>query len=1211
MKQSFFVAVIACALSAAGCSSSPKVGNDETPSSEDDDSNDDDGITFGDGGATVKPPPTDGDGGMADDDFIGGNDDNPRCERLTQDDCEDLGFDCGPINDGCGDTIDCGDCADDESCGLFEHNVCAQLDELCVPVSRDDACDGRECGPVGDGCGGSINCGTCEDGERCGLDEPFQCGTVPVSDDEMCNALFDSCEEAGAECGLAGNGCGGTLDCGECDAGEICGIQEPGQCDPPPECEPLEPEVACDGRCGVVANGCDEDVSGGLIDCSDYDEYVCPAGTICGGAGISNECGNAASTCLPMDQVLACDGRACGVVSDGCNSSFSCGDCTSDSQCIAGACEPLCVPMSANEACEGKECGVANDGCGSAPENLFDCAALSGGCGDGEFCGLLEAFQCDAPEDPECEPTTCAELGWECGIAIDECGNTYDCADEGLVCNALETCIGGIDGPTECQTASEAGSGGACDVCDSIPAGCGTSPTTLTGRVVTPGRNSGNTGNQVGVPNAFVYILRNNDETQLPAIESGIPDDGTACDRCDQQDLGPVLVGATTDATGAYELSGNVPVGEEFVLVVKVGKFRRAQKLTVDAAGACATTALPETLPQNPTRLPRDMADGLAVNIPHIAVSTGQIDAMECVCEKMGIAQGEFGNYGSDARVHLYRGGAAGTPAGARIDDATPHDDALYGDLERLEAYDMIVADCEGPSYGDHNTYDPSVRSYLNRGGRMFASHLSYTWLYDNGNVAYDASTSENTGLIPAATWSGTLDTSTTSGTGVVSIVGPRPNVSPRIDGFSEWLIEEGVTTAPGYTFTIVEPRSPATAIGASSEEFVYCEGGGCPSVRPQQFSFNTPYASPDDAVCGRVAYSGFHVAAQGGGASAFQNVVFPTHCSGDLTNQEKVLLYMLFDLGACVGEEPEPPQCEPDACGTRCGTVSDGCGDVLSCSCPQGQACVAGQCGVPPCTPSTCQAQGATCGIRADGCGGVLDCGECACTPSQACPAAVECGFYTDGCGGSIDCGDCPEPQACINGACGIPNCPALECSDLGAECGWIGDGCGDAVNCGPCPPGEFCRNNQCRGCSPRTCADANAECGKIGDGCGATVDCGPCPDPEVCGIETANRCGPPGECEPATCEEMGAECGLAGDGCGDAIECGECPPGEICGLEEPFKCAPPPPCTPRTCEEASAECGDIGDGCGGIVDCGPCQPGYRCNLIEANQCDRIGIAN
>ena len=57
-------------------------------------------------------------------------------------------------------------------------------------------------------------------------------------------------------------------------------------------------------------------------------------------------------------------------------------------------------------------------------------------------------------------------------------------------------------------------------------------------------------------------------------------------------------------------------------------------------------------------------------------------------------------------------------------------------------------------------------------------------------------------------------------------------------------------------------------------------------------------------------------------------------HCTGDLTDQEKVLLYMLFDLGACIGVEP-PPKCVPATCeslGASCGFTPDGCGQLLDC---------------------------------------------------------------------------------------------------------------------------------------------------------------------------------------------------------------------------------------------------------------------------------------
>jgi len=570
---------------------------------------------------------------------------------------------------------------------------------------------------------------------------------------------------------------------------------------------------------------------------------------------------------------------------------------------------------------------------------------------------------------PECPKLTCADLGWACGYTVDKCGNEIDCAKEGLACSANQVCIGGVDAPTKCV----AGGGRACELCSAIP-DCSKAGavTHLTGRVITPGRADANTGNQVGVPNAIVYILQTTKVEDLPPFTDGIPSGGTSCDRCEDQNFGPVLNGTVTDATGQFQLDEFIPVGTEFLLVVKAGRFRRASKFTLPASAACQTTALPTTLPDNPTRLPRAMTDGTAVNIPRIAVTTGKIDAIECVLSKMGLANAEFSNPATPvssgpARVNLYRGGLKATPSGASINAMTPHDSTLYGAPAQLESYDILVSDCEGGGDADdmgteRAAYGANVRHFVNRGGRMFASHLSYSWLDSNGTQAYALGAEVDTGLAPAATWVGqTNDPLQTLETGAISSA-PRPNTSSRIKNFSDWMVNEKITSAPAFSFDLKDPRSLSSGLGKDTEEFVYLTTG---NKRTQQFSFNTPYGAPKEAVCGRVAYSGFHVAAgstdtgsggagggggTGGGGGAggrgavvfpppggdipFQNVTFPNHCGGDLTNQEKILLYMLFDLGACIGVVP-PPKCVPATCsslGAKCGKTVDGCGNVLNC---------------------------------------------------------------------------------------------------------------------------------------------------------------------------------------------------------------------------------------------------------------------------------------
>ncbi|HWO08356.1 MAG TPA: hypothetical protein VNN80_02720, partial [Polyangiaceae bacterium] len=993
------------------------------------------------------------------------------------------------------------------------------------------------------------------------------------------------------------DGCGARYVCGGCTGGEICRL---GRCEVPAACEPLSEAVACSGKaCGLVGDGCGDTI----------------------------ECGRCA------------DGEQCGA-----NAPFQCGNANTSGS-------PSCQPRSAAQACADKECGIAFDGCGTTLAHSFDCAEVRDrtGCPAGEYCGIRAPFQCDEPTSPRCEPSTssCAELGWQCGMAVNECGQVFDCGREGRRCGAFETCVGGITGPTECvETQRE------CALCAAVPRCDEGSPTRLEGRVVTPGRDDDDGANQVGVPNAYVYILETASAADLPAVDSGIPAGATSCDRCDEQDLGRVLAGAVTDSAGRFAIEGGIPIGQSFLLVTKAGKFRRAVSVLLPPSAACETTPLPQALPGNPTRLPRSSADGLAVNIPRVAVSTGRIDAMECVFEKMGLARSEFGNPGSAARLHLYRGGpSAAGAAGARIDAATPFDETLYGSPERLTSYDMVVADCEGAdwdgvrSFAQREAFGANVRDYVNRGGRLFASHLSFSWLHQNGTRPFASDAPLLTGLAAAATW----DTNhlapenlQTLGTGVVSL--GRPAASTRIQSFADWMQSEDVTDDDGE-FAITDPRSQATALGAASEEFVFRRDG---NERVQQFSFDTPYGAPAALGCGRVAYSGFHVAATGGGDSPFADATFPAHCAGTLTDQEKVLLYMLFDLGACVGSPPGGGDCTPHSCPAdgRCGVFPDGCGGTQECGCPGGDACVGGECVAPGCVPTSCEREGVVCstisdgcghvltcdcplcepkskreacstvacGTASDGCSGVYLCSECpeGCQPLRACPIGIDCGVISDGCDGSLDCGSCAQGKVCgvrEANVCSSPECQPLGCADVGAECGLIGDGCGGSRNCGPCAPGQACIiaggvPNQCEGCQPRSCASAGAECGLIGDGCGGSTDCGPCPAGLVCGAEAPNRCGSGPECSPQSCASAGAECGVIGDGCGGSTDCGPCPPGLLCGVRRPFHCDPPPACAPISCESAGAECGALGDGCGGLLDCGPCPPGFTCGLGKPNVC-------
>ena len=77
------------------------------------------------------------------------------------------------------------------------------------------------CGPVGDGCGNVVECGSCTAPDFCGGDgTPYECGGGTGSG----ACVPRTCGDAGATCGVIANSCGGlTASCGTCGAGELCG----------------------------------------------------------------------------------------------------------------------------------------------------------------------------------------------------------------------------------------------------------------------------------------------------------------------------------------------------------------------------------------------------------------------------------------------------------------------------------------------------------------------------------------------------------------------------------------------------------------------------------------------------------------------------------------------------------------------------------------------------------------------------------------------------------------------------------------------------------------------------------------------------------------------------------------------------------------------------------------------------------------------------
>jgi len=139
------------------------------------------GGTAGDGGTSAGEP---GDAGMG-----GVIADCVAVASCTPTTCATEGANCGSISDGCGATLDCGTCMAPDTCsGGGVPNVCG-----CTPLAVCPSID--TCGSVPDGCGGMLTCGPCSANMTCGFN----------GDPSLC--------ECNANCGACGSTCGGHGTC--------------------------------------------------------------------------------------------------------------------------------------------------------------------------------------------------------------------------------------------------------------------------------------------------------------------------------------------------------------------------------------------------------------------------------------------------------------------------------------------------------------------------------------------------------------------------------------------------------------------------------------------------------------------------------------------------------------------------------------------------------------------------------------------------------------------------------------------------------------------------------------------------------------------------------------------------------------------------------------------------------------------------------------
>ncbi|MBI5534049.1 MAG: hypothetical protein HY898_15110 [Deltaproteobacteria bacterium] len=375
----------------------------------------------------------------------------PTCMPKT---CAQLGANCGEAPDGCGGKIECGTCQSGQICGGGGgSNKCGV--NPCYPKTCAQV--GATCGLATDGCALVIDCGFCPAPLTCGGGgKEGQCGCAPKT-----------CAQIGASCGTAPDGCGGVVDCGSCASGQTCGGGGTNQCGTqgctPKSCAQLG------ASCGVVSDACSK-----AVDCGS-----CTLPDVCGGQGMPNQCGCTPKTCAQLS-------ASCGLVPGGCGSDVDCGSCGAGDTCGGGGVDHQCgcvcqlphaTTTCVKAGCSVKSCDIGFADCDGDPSNGCEadlasdgkhCGQCGNSCDDGNGCTVGDSCQagtcvpgtlitCDSPPNAQCY----AAAG-TCEAATGQC--VYVPAVSGTACNAdsnactSDTC----DGKGTCAV-------GAAKVCNTPP----------------------------------------------------------------------------------------------------------------------------------------------------------------------------------------------------------------------------------------------------------------------------------------------------------------------------------------------------------------------------------------------------------------------------------------------------------------------------------------------------------------------------------------------------------------------------------------------------------------------------------------------------------------------------------------------------------------------------------------------------------------------
>jgi len=369
--------------------------------------------------------------------------------------------------------------------------------------------------------------------------------------------------------------------------------------------------------------------------------------------------------------------------------------------------------------------------------------------------------------------------------------------------------------------------------------------TTFTGKVYSP--NGPTAGDPI--PNILVFIADPN--SQLPVFTQGVTIPVPPQTGCEAQ---PALTPASnlgagiTDYTGTYTFQtyGALPTSN-ITIVIQAGKWRRQYTFPTSTFTLGAVNKVPAlTMPASHGVVTDPYLNNVSTvaDLPHIAVVTGEADAIECIFSQIGINMTtELSDPLDTGSINFFVGDGTGSTKGGVSVAGSPY----YKEQQLLNPsasnpvpitnYDLVMFGCQGGATDPDTTYASNLITYTNDSGRIFATHYGYVWL--EGNGAFNA----------VADWTGTSQSFMSNSTPVTATINnTNSGTFPQGVILADWLNYIGAleTFTPTAAVGLTNVRVNTGAVYSPAVSWANLDTGitgygtytGTPSL---QFTFDTP----------------------------------------------------------------------------------------------------------------------------------------------------------------------------------------------------------------------------------------------------------------------------------------------------------------------------------------------------------------------------------